>query len=101
MRLRVELPPHVADVVRGLPPDVQRAIKGAFRALSEDADIGEPLERDLEGLWRFRVRRFRVVYEIDRRARIVRVYAVGHRRSVYEELSAELTERRQAKRGPP
>ena len=37
-----------------------------------------------------RVRRFRIVYAADRRMRVTRLIAVGHRREVYEELSARL-----------
>jgi len=48
---------------------------------------GSPLRRELEGLWNFRVRRFGVVYAVDRSRRIVQVVAVGHRRTIYEELS--------------
>jgi mRNA interferase RelE/StbE len=49
-----------------------------------------PLLRELDGLWKYRVRRFRIVYAIDRKSRVVRLIAVGHRRHVYEELSARL-----------
>ena len=45
------------------------------------------MRRELEGLRKFRVRRFRVVYAVDRSRRIVQVVAVGHRRTIYEELS--------------
>lgn len=48
---------------------------------------GEPLHGELEGRLKFRVRRYRIVYRIDRSRKVVRVIAVGHRRSVYEELA--------------
>jgi mRNA interferase RelE/StbE len=41
-------------------------------------------------LWNYRVRRFRIVYAIDRKTRVIRLMVVGHRRHVYEELSARL-----------
>jgi len=44
--------------------------------------------RELEGLWKYRVRRFRIVYAIDRRNRVLRVFAVGHRRTIYEVVAA-------------
>lgn len=34
-----------------------------------------------------RVRRFRVVYAIDRPCRTLRILAVGHRRRIYEEVT--------------
>ncbi|MBI3917390.1 MAG: type II toxin-antitoxin system RelE/ParE family toxin [Betaproteobacteria bacterium] len=84
---RPDIPPHVADVIRNLPPEVKRAVKAAIRALSNEPGAGEPLQRELDGLWKYRVRRFRVVYAVDRRRRVLRIMAIGHRRTVYEELA--------------
>jgi mRNA interferase RelE/StbE len=83
----LEIPPHVAEVLRHLPPDVKRSVKAALRGVAMNPAIGSPLERELKGLWRFRVRRFRIVYEVDRKRRRVRVMAVVHRRDVYDQLA--------------
>ena len=88
--LRPDIPPHVAEVIRSLHPDLKRSIKAAVRAIATDPECGVPLLRELDGLWQYRVRRFRIVYAIDRKSRVVRLIAVGHRRDVYEELSARL-----------
>ena len=87
---RPDIPPHVAEVIRSLHPDLKRSIKAAVRAIATDPECGEPLLRELDGLWKFRVCRFRIVYTIDRKTRVIRLMAVGHRRHVYEELSARL-----------
>ena len=68
-------------------PDLRQSIKYALRTLCEDPGAGEPLRRELEGLWKYRVRRFRIVYAIDPARRVLQVVAVGHRRTVYETLS--------------
>lgn len=83
----LDIPPHVAEVLRHLPPDVKRPVKAALRAIAADPSIGAPLERALEGLWRFRVRRFRIVYTVDRSRRTIRVMAVAHRRHIYDDLA--------------
>ncbi|MBI2289408.1 MAG: type II toxin-antitoxin system RelE/ParE family toxin [Betaproteobacteria bacterium] len=87
---RPDIPPHVAEVIRSLHPDLKRSIKAAVRAIATDPGCGEPLLRELDGLRKYRVRRFRIVYAIDRKTRVIRLIAVGHRRFVYEELSARL-----------
>ena len=87
---RPDIPPHVAEIVRHLPPDVKRSIKQALRALSADPFSGTPLIRELSGLWRFKVRRFRIIYQFDRKARIIRIFAISHRREVYEEMADRL-----------
>ena len=91
-RLPPEIPPHVAAVVRQLPPDLKRGVRAALRALSEDPGLGEPLRGELEGLWKYRVRRFRIVYAVDRRRGRLRIMAIGHRRAVYEELAGSREE---------
>jgi mRNA interferase RelE/StbE len=87
---RPDIPPHVAEVIRSLHPDLKRSIKSAVRNIAIDPECGEPLMRELDGLWKYRVRRFRIVYAIDRKARIIRLIAVGHRQSIYEDLTAKL-----------
>jgi mRNA interferase RelE/StbE len=84
------IPPHVAEVIRSLHPDLKRSIKSAIRAIATDPECGEPLLRELHGLWKYRVRRFRIVYAINRKTRALRIMAVGHRQSIYEELTARL-----------
>jgi mRNA interferase RelE/StbE len=46
--------------------------------------------RELSVLRKFKVRRFRIVYELNRKARLIKIFAVGHRREVYEELADHL-----------
>jgi mRNA interferase RelE/StbE len=88
---RPDIPPHVAEVIRSLHPDLKRSIKAAVRGIATDPGCGAPLLRELDGLWKYRVRRFRIVYAIDRKKRVIRLMAVGHRRHVYEELAVRLT----------
>jgi mRNA interferase RelE/StbE len=89
-RFTLDIAPDVADIIRHLPPDVKRGVRAALRALSVNPHEGVPLVRDLEGTWRYRVRRYRIVYAIDPRARGLRIVAVGHRRRIYEELASRL-----------
>jgi len=87
---RPDIPPHVAQVIRHLAPDLKRSVKQALRALSLDPFSGEPLLRELAGLRKYRVRRFRIVYGINRERRLLRIFAVGHRREIYEQVADQL-----------
>ena len=87
---RPDIPPHVADVIRSLHPDLKQLIKSAIRAIAADPECGEPLQRELDGLRKYRVRRFRIVYAVHQKTRVIRLMAVGHRRSVYEELTEQI-----------
>jgi len=87
---RLDIPPHVAEIIRHLPPDLKRSVKEALRALSRNPSDGEPLMRELEGLRKYRVRRFRIIYATDRAHRVLRVFAVGHRKEIYEQVAEEI-----------
>ena len=93
MKYRLAVAPAAAERIRHLPPDVKRAIKEAIRAIAGDPGCGTALLRDLQGFMKYRVRRYRIVYRVDRATRTVAVLAVGHRRTVYDEAVGQLRER--------
>jgi mRNA interferase RelE/StbE len=84
---RPVIPPAVAQVIRSLPPELKRAVRAAVRKLASDPAAGEPLQRDLQGYCKYRVRRFRLIYRVDHGGKTIRIVAIGHRRSIYEELA--------------
>lgn len=90
---RPDIPSHVADVIRSLHPDLKQLIKSTIRAIAANPECGEPLKRGLHGLRKYRVRRFRIVYAVDHRMKIIRLMAVGHRQYVYEKLTERLSRR--------
>jgi mRNA interferase RelE/StbE len=83
---------RAAAAVSHLPPDIKRAVRAAIRQSIANPDAGEPLQGELEGLRKYRVRRYRVVYRIEGAAKVINILAVGQRRSIYEEV-AELVRR--------
>lgn len=85
---RLVFSPRIADLTRRSPPDLKRGPREAMRAISENPALGDPLRRELQGYHKYRVRRFRIVYRLDRRAKSVAIVAVGHRRSIYEDAAA-------------
>lgn len=91
---RAEIRSAVVEAIRTLPPEVKRAVKEAVRKITADPALGEPLHGELDGRFKYRVRRYRIVYRIDRQARVVDIIGVGHRRSIYEELAEQLKERK-------
>jgi mRNA interferase RelE/StbE len=90
---RPDIPPSVAEVIRHLSPELKRSVKHAIRAISRDPHCGDPLQKELKGYWKYRVRRFRIVYHIDRAHQAVRIVAVGPRRTIYEEAAEQLRDR--------
>jgi mRNA interferase RelE/StbE len=81
--------PGAAKTARSLPPDVKRSVASALRALVGDPHAGKALLRELDGLHSYRVRRYRIVYELATTRRELRIIAIGHRSTIYEQLASE------------
>jgi len=80
----LRVPAHVADLIRGLHPRLKRKLRAALEAIVADPRGGKALKDDLEGLWSFRVGKFRIVYRIGA-GRCVEIVACGPRERIYEE----------------
>jgi mRNA interferase RelE/StbE len=84
---RLRLRTAAANVIRHFPPEIKRSVKAALLQLLADPASGGPLHGGLTGLCKYRVRRYRVVYKVDRKAKSVEIVAVARRRSIYEEVA--------------
>jgi len=93
-RIRFRVPAAVAQLVRGLHPDIKRKVRAALDRLAQDVEAGKALQGDLRGLRSLRVARFRVIYRAPAR-RVIEIVTIGPRDRVYEEtLRLILAERR-------
>jgi mRNA interferase RelE/StbE len=78
---------QILHYVRRLHPVQRRAVKAAFRALAAGAPADTmPLEDDLEGFYRLRVGKFRVVYRYLRNGEISCEF-IDVRATVYERFT--------------
>jgi mRNA interferase RelE/StbE len=84
---RVELDDAAAKELRRLDPPAQRLILRYLReriATEEDPRrFGKPLSHDLTGLWRYRVRSYRIICSIQERVLLVLVLRVADRKDAY------------------
>jgi len=78
------VPAEVAQLVRGLHPDIKRKVRAALDLLAQDVEAGKALQGDLQGLRSLRVARFRVIYRA-RARRVIEIVTIGPRDRVYEE----------------
>ena len=86
MTWRLVVTPKVEALLRALPPQTKRYIREAFDEIRRDPWSGKPLRDELNGLYSFRVRRFRIVYQIERSLITVIVVGLGQRGSIYLEI---------------
>lgn len=93
MKWRLVITPKVQEALRKFPPETKRYIREGLGEISENPWIGKPLRDDLAEFHSFRAKRFRIVYQIRRHVIMVVIIAIGPRKTVYEELVAELRSR--------
>ncbi|WLD58661.1 type II toxin-antitoxin system RelE/ParE family toxin [Salinispirillum sp. LH 10-3-1] len=88
MTRTVEFDDAAARELRKLDRQAQQEILRYFRErIATDEDprrFGKPLSRDLAGLWRYRVRTYRMICNIEDDKLVVLVLRIGHRKDIYE-----------------
>ena len=67
-----------------LPKSIKEQILEALEKAIENPYIGTKLRGKLEGLWRWRVGKYRIIYLIDEKEKAVVFLDVGLRKSIYE-----------------
>jgi mRNA interferase RelE/StbE len=80
---RLRVPRDVAELIRGLHPQIKRKVRAALEQVLVDPRSGKRLRDELAGLWSFRVGKFRLIYRFDRR--LIDLVAFGPRDRIYEE----------------
>ncbi len=64
MKTRVRVGSQVENFIRALAPEPRRTVRQALKGLADNKGDIKQLEGKLAGMWRLRVGRVRVVYEI-------------------------------------
>ena len=83
MSYRVELETQARREFLDLPKLIQRMLADAIDDLGHDPRPPGAKKLGERGGYRVRKGNYRVLYAVDDRARIVRIYRVGHRRDIY------------------
>jgi len=78
--------PQVKDDLRHFAPTIKSLVKNALEEISKNPRSGTPLVRELEGLWKYRTKRYRILYEIHSKKRQVLVYLIDQRKTVYDRI---------------
>jgi len=85
----IEYDPGALRDLKNLDRQIQREIldymdERVARA-KDPRDFGKPLRASRFGLWRYRVRDYRIICELQEKRLVVLVVAVGHRITVYDD----------------
>ncbi len=89
MAWSVEYDPGALRDLKKLDRTIQREILDYMDkrvATTEDPrHFGKPLRASKFGLWRYRVRDYRIICELQEKRLVVLVVAVGHRNTIYND----------------
>ena len=90
MPYQVKLTVSANEVAKSLPPEIKKAAKESIRQIAKNPDIGKELQVELAGFRTFRFMRYRIVYRVNLEKKLVVIWAIGHRRDIYENFSEHL-----------
>jgi len=76
----------VTKDLKGISKDVQYILRRAIeeKLMADPIRYGLPLRRNLKGLMKLRVGDYRIIYSVEKKAVVVHVVKIGHRKEVYE-----------------
>jgi len=67
-----------------LPKNVKERVLEALEKVAEFPYTGTKLRGKLEGLWRWRIGKYRIIYLIDEKEKAVVFLDIGLRKAIYE-----------------
>lgn len=80
---KLRVPDKVAELVRHLHPELKSAVKAAITEILEDPLCGKALKDELDSLRSYRIKKFRIIYLIERKW--IDIVTIGPRKRIYEE----------------
>ncbi len=74
----------LARLDKSIQREISRYLDDRIALAANPKAFGHPLGHELSGLWRYRVRDYRILCEIQDKKLIVLVVSIGHRSKVYK-----------------
>ncbi|MBN2060019.1 MAG: type II toxin-antitoxin system RelE/ParE family toxin [Deltaproteobacteria bacterium] len=76
--------------VKKLHPRLRPIIKSKIEEIKEDPYTGKFLEKELAGYVSFRAKRYRIIYKILEKEKVVQIHYIGHRKDIYELFNEQM-----------
>ncbi len=87
MKYRVKLTATAAEMFNNLHPDIKKQLKATLKELYKTPYLGKTLQNELADLRSLKMKRYRTIYQIDDQNKTIIIYAIGHRRDIYEVIT--------------
>ncbi|MEA3386757.1 MAG: type II toxin-antitoxin system RelE/ParE family toxin [Thermodesulfobacteriota bacterium] len=90
MTYQVKITPFANRASKKFSPEVKKAAKAALKELAKNPYLGKELQAELSSFWSYKFLRYRIIFKTDTQEKTVIVWAVGHRRDIYEAFGGHL-----------
>ncbi len=94
-KYRMRFTPEVSRLISKFHPENKKQIKQALQELQKNPYTGSDLQEELYGFKSFKLKRYRILYNINEEDSIIQIFHIGHRRDVYEQFRRLLNELRE------
>ena len=84
--IRFAFTPEAAKLLSRLHPESKKLIKEGLTELRQNPYLGDDLQQELSSFKSYKIKRYRILYDINEEEGVIQVYYVGHRRDVYEQF---------------
>jgi mRNA interferase RelE/StbE len=85
-KIGLKFTPEAARLLANLHPESKKLIKAGLNELRQSPYLGDDLQQELSGFKSYKIKKYRVLYDINEEEEVIQVYYVGHRRDVYEQF---------------
>ena len=85
-KFKMRFTPEASRLLSKFHPEAKILIKRALTDLRQNPHLGNDLQEELYGFNSFKIKRYRIIYNLGEDAKFVQIFYVGHRRDVYEEF---------------
>jgi mRNA interferase RelE/StbE len=91
MAYRIKITLSASNAGKKLSPEIRQAARASLKELAENPDLGKELQAELSGFRAYRFMRYRIIYTVDIQEKNIVVWAIGHRRDIYENFNSFLS----------
>jgi addiction module RelE/StbE family toxin len=89
---KMRFTPEAARLLSKLHPENKKQIKQALNQLRQHSYTGKDLQEELFGFKSLRLKKYRIIYDINEKDNFLQIYHIGQRSDVYEQFRRLLTE---------
>ncbi len=84
--IRLTFTTEAAKLLSRLHPESKKFIKEGLTELRQNPYLGDDLQQELSSFKSYKIKRYRILYDINEEEGVIQIYYVGHRRDVYEQF---------------